>query len=432
MSERSPIPNLPPLSGVQDPAVRSYLEALSQAWLVRNGQTRETDERFLTVRDLREGIQQAVRGGSGGFLNGAGGGNPTQGVIASAIQSLIDDIQQSRLWRLLGERIQQIEMPEWFRGRFGAEIRTEVIKQESARSALASEVTTAVANINGNISIAKQEIKAVSDQAGATASAVTTLQTTVNNTTTVAQQAFSLAQSIDGQVDGAWTVKFDANGYVTGAGLGIEGKNGSYSSEFTVRADRFSIGAPANPSAMGDVDVPFVVTATTRTINGVTYPPGTWIKTSYIADATIGSAKIADASITNAKIANAAVGTAQIQDLSVDTLKIRNNAVSYVSRVNGTSITVTAHGPSSMFILGKAYLEVTNQGDLYLENTYNNTTVLIDRTSAHGGGNLSGAATVCAAVIVTPPGNTQITFSIRSTGASQMNNPVIVVMEVMK
>jgi hypothetical protein len=41
-------------------------------------------------------------------------------------------------------------------------------------------------------------------------------------------------------------------------------------------------------------------------------------------------------------------------------------------------------------------------------------------------------ATVCAAVIVTPPGLTQITFSIRSTGASQMNNPVIVVMEVMK
>lgn len=339
MSNRSPVPNLPPVSGIQDPATRAYLEALTQAWLVRNGQTRNTDEKFLTVKDLEDGITQAVRGGGVNILGG-GSGNPTAQIIASVIQSLTDSIQQSRLWKLLGERIEKIEMPEWFQGRFGAEIKTEQIKIENATNALAKETTTAITNINGNIAIAQKEIKAVSDKAGATASQVTTLQTTVNNTTVTAQNALSIAQSVDGQVDGAWSVKFDANGYVTGAGLGIEGKGGNYSSEFTVRADRFSIGAPANPSAMADPDVPFIVTTGTTTIGGITYPPGTWIKTAYIADATIGTAKIANAAITSAKIKDAEVGT----------LKIANNAVTVPQYFSGSAASMDLAGGGGIVI----------------------------------------------------------------------------------
>lgn len=349
----SPIPNLPPISGIQDPQVRAYLQALTNAWAVRNGQAGDGSERFLTVKDLQDGMRMAASG-RGGTLGGSGTSITAPGVIAGLIQSLVDQVQQSRLWRLLGERIERIEMPDWFRDRFGAEITTERILRETATSTLANEITTitaamggsiagvrkevnvvanatnalaeettqAITNVNNNIAVVEGKVQSVSDQASATASSVTTLQVqvgaaqsaangaqaTANSAAITAQQAFSLAQSVDGQVDGAWTVKFDANGYVTGAGLGISGKGGSYSSEFMVRADRFSIGSPVNPSAQWDADVPFIVTTTPTTVGGVTYPPGVWIKTSYIAQ--LHASKIIAGTIEADRIAANAIAVA--------------------------------------------------------------------------------------------------------------------------
>ena len=320
MADRSPIPNLPPISGVQDPATRAYLEALSQAWLVRNGQTRETDEKFLTLKDLKEGFSAATTSGAGGSLITASKPNtPLANEIASIIQGLSDSIQQSRLWRLLGERIEKIEMPEWFQGRFGAEIKTEVIKEENARSALARRVDTVITNISNNVALAQQEIVAVSDQAGATASAVTSLQSAVGGATNTAQQAFSLSQTINGKITSAWTVKVDANGYVAGFGFGLEGQNGSYSSDFYVRADRFAVGSPGAAKV-----VPFFIE------NGMTY-----INNVVIKDASIGTAKIGDAAITSAKI-----GSAQIRSLQVAGNNITTTAYLEAS-LNTTSWTST-------------------------------------------------------------------------------------------
>lgn len=58
----SKLPNLPPLAGIQDPAVRAYLEAFSHIWLVRNGQSRDSDEKFVSVSDLKSGLLQAMTG----------------------------------------------------------------------------------------------------------------------------------------------------------------------------------------------------------------------------------------------------------------------------------------------------------------------------------------------------------------------------------
>ena len=49
---------------------------------------------------------------------------------------------------------------------------------------------------------------------------------------------------------------------------------------------------------------PFFQLDTATTINGVSIPPGTYIKAAFIADATITNAKIKDATIDNAKIAS--------------------------------------------------------------------------------------------------------------------------------
>jgi len=140
-------------------------------------------------------------------------------------------------------------------------------------------------------------------------------------------------------------------------------------SAFNVRADQFNL---FNSSGVSG-GTPFSVFTSSRTIDGVTYPAGTYMDDIYvqnsinvtdqsgniifgagtplgntfIADAAITNAKISNgsiteakidnAAITEAKIANAAITTAKIDELSVSTLKIADNAVSIIrSSVGGS------------------------------------------------------------------------------------------------
>jgi hypothetical protein len=169
-----------------------------------------------------------------------------------------------------------------------------------------------------------------------------------------------------------YTVKIDNNGYVTGYGLSSTTNNGTPTSEFLVRADRFAIAAVGQTAI-----VPFIVQTSPTTINGVSVPAGVFINDAYIRNGTITNAKIANAAIDDAKIAslsadkitagsidtarltidnvtldsyfdasinrnrlrirdlgvdtakigNAAITTAKIGDLAVSTLKIAGNAV---------------------------------------------------------------------------------------------------------
>lgn len=458
---KSPIPNLPPISGIQDPQVRAYLTALTNAWQVRNGQVGTGEEKFLTLADLKEGIAQATQPGRGGNLLTPGGGVTAPGIIAGLIQSLSDEIQQSRLWKVLGERIGKIETPDWFRARFGAEITNEEVKRVTATTVLAQQINTVSAEMGGNVAAVRNEIEtvaseveakaqqttqaitqlgnnqaimqsqltSVSNQAGATASQVSTLQVQVGTAYSSAQQALSLAANVDGKVTGTWSVKFDVNGYVTGAGLGLDGKGGNYSSQFIVRADRFAIGAPVNSAAQwNDPTVPFIVTTTATTVGGVTYPPGVWIKNAMIANASITKAKIGNAAITNAKIADAAITNAKIQDLAVDTIKISGNAVSYTTRIASWSGVVTGHGVSSFFIVGKCYVE-TN-GAAYIRLVVDGVTV--DITNCHGGGHTAGFAN-CVTAVLQFNGSGSHTISIAVDGGTgNKNNPSISILEVMR
>lgn len=135
-------------------------------------------------------------------------------------------------------------------------------------------------------------------------------------------------------VKGIKTVTIDNNGVLSGYGLISELVNGRVTSAFGINADNFYIGAPSSGKK------PFIVTTTSKTINGTTYPAGTWIDSAYIANATIGSAHIADLAVNTAKIANGAITTAKIGDLQVDTLKIKDNAVTVpIAVFNDTEIT---------------------------------------------------------------------------------------------
>lgn len=138
--------------------------------------------------------------------------------------------------------------------------------------------------------------------------------------TTYSADIKETTQSING-IEAIKTITIDNNGVMSGYGLISQLKNGQVTSAFGVNADTFYIGGPALNKK------PFLVTSYPQNIDGITYPPGTWINSAIIANATIGSAHIADAAITNAKIS------------TLDAAKITAGIIN-ADRIGAGSITV--------------------------------------------------------------------------------------------
>ena len=188
-------------------------------------------------------------------------------------------------------------------------LETRVTSAEGAITASASDITqlqsdltTAEGSISGNATAISGLDVRVTDNEGdisSQASAITSLSTTVGNNTTSITQAQT---SING-IEGKYGVTIDSNGSVTGFQL-LSGVGGS---AFNVRADQFAV----FNSSGGGGDNPFTIFTSSRTIDGVTYPAGT-----YIEDAFIDNAAIVNASVGTLKIAENAVTVPQSQNLS--------------------------------------------------------------------------------------------------------------------
>lgn len=246
MANIPPVQNLPPLSSISDPATRNYLQVLSNGWRVRNGETGDGKEKFLTIADLEGGISQtisSIAGGGGSIVSRPVGGGSA--LVAEAMKRFTGSVMNSKIWKDLSSRIKRVEDPAWFAGKFGAEIHEENIIRQTESEAFAQKLTTSIARLGNGTALAQQALTAVSNLEGVVASSVTTLQADVGEALTSAQESLSLSQTVDGKVEGAWSVKFDIDGYVVGAGLGVEGKGGSYSSTFLIKADRFAVATPA-------------------------------------------------------------------------------------------------------------------------------------------------------------------------------------------
>ena len=258
-------------------------------------------------------------------------------------------------------------------------ISSEQTARADADSAIASDVTSLTSTVSG----IQTDLNGVETEVDATSTAVTNLTSRVTNaegdiasvasdvtslTTTVGTNTASItsaSSSIDG-IEAKYGVEIDNNGSISGFQL-LSGAGSP--SAFNVRADQFNL---FNSSGVSG-GTPFSVFTSSRTIDGVTYPAGTYmdniyvqnsinvtdqlgniifgagtpLSNTFIADAAINNAKISNgaineakidnAAITEAKIANAAITTAKIDDLSVSTLKIADNAVSIMrSSVGGS------------------------------------------------------------------------------------------------
>lgn len=119
------------------------------------------------------------------------------------------------------------------------------------------------------------------------------------------QQEATTRASVDGGLLAQWTVKIDANGYVSGFGLASTAGTATPFSVFAVRADQFYIASPTGPSIAAVQ--PFIVVTVPTTINGVAVPVGVYMDAAYIENGTLTKAKIGNLEVDDAKIASLSV-----------------------------------------------------------------------------------------------------------------------------
>lgn len=349
------VPSIPldALHSIQDQNVYVVLRAITDMLNVRNGQTGDSDSAFVTRAELGN-----FKGGNTALV-GVPGAELSQGVtfpvikpsdIARVINDLQAQVMESPLFKALGERIDRVDAP-------GTGVIARLDEEQTIRS-------TAVSSLVQQL---------------------TTLESTVGDQSVALQTESQTRADADGNIMGKYSVKVDANGYVSGFGLISTANNSTPFSDFTVRADRFSIGSPTGPGV--PTRIPFIVVTTTQVVNGYLVPPGVYIDAAAIAVASIGEAQIQFAAIRRAHIQNAAIGTAQIEDASItnakigtaeiDTLKIRGDAVTVPrGSVNGSGTTPwpdtticsisMPNGIPAVMVQATAVLTSDGQGRAYL------------------------------------------------------------------
>jgi hypothetical protein len=146
-------------------------------------------------------------------------------------------------------------------------------------SELATSLATPIGNLPTNTASSITSLETAVDSQATT---ISTLNTTVGgNSTSISTQA----SSING-LQGQYSVKIDNNDHVSGFGLSSSAADGTPTSAFIIRADKFAIIDPANTST-GLTNSPPASAVPFFIDSGNTY-----IKTAMIEDASIGTAKI--------------------------------------------------------------------------------------------------------------------------------------------
>jgi len=158
----------------------------------------------------------------------------------------------------------------------------------------------------------------------------------------------------NGGLSSQYSVKLDNNGHIAGFGISTTDNDGTPTSAFIIRADKFSIVAPSasnqqtnSPSNSSDLIVPFVVQAAQTTINGETVPAGVYMDTAFIKNGSITNALIGDAAIDNAKISNLSADKLNAGTINAANINISGtsaNALNIKSAATGARTVYTSTG----------------------------------------------------------------------------------------
>jgi hypothetical protein len=128
--------------------------------------------------------------------------------------------------------------------------------------------------------------------------------------------------TVSGDVDdlqAKYGVEIDNNGIISGFQL-LSGAGTP--SAFNVRADQFNIYSADGTTS----DLPFSVFTSSRTVDGVVYPAGTYMDDVYVTNSISLTDENGDVILSSGTQLD---GGTYIQDLSVDTLQIANQAVTF-------------------------------------------------------------------------------------------------------
>ena len=169
---------------------------------------------------------------------------------------------------------------------------------------------------------AEQTTRAAQDEA--IANAVNGVSSTLNGSTTaIATQA----TSING-IQGKYSVKIDANGYVSGFGLISTANNATPTSEFVIVADKFSIAPVATNPASSDGS-PFYYLTSPTTIDGVMVPSGAYMKNAYIA--ALNANKIVAGNIAADRMSANAISAVNLSADNIAAARITANVIDAIN-----------------------------------------------------------------------------------------------------
>lgn len=339
---------LPPTLGIKDPEVRSFLDALANAWDHRSGNTDDkSPDRFITAGEFKNMATQALVQALGSSLPGGppGGGGIEPGTVTEAIESISDYIKKSILYQILGTEYPDIDITglrnlinDAFDGAktlifeertqrstdFAA--MTSVITAQASRidaaeaaivteaqtrvnkdNALASAINTMWAKIGGNTAVIQDgQLAAVTPNATQATKwdqvqvAVRDPNTGQTSSTSIKQELISYANSADGTLNSIYSVRAQvvSGGRTIVGGFGLAATNGAGSAQgpriaFGVRADEFWVGG-----LDGTGDIPFTILTTPTSINGAVRPAGVYIKDAFIGAASVDTLRIQGNAIT--------------------------------------------------------------------------------------------------------------------------------------
>jgi hypothetical protein len=302
--------------------------------------------------------------------------NATSGTVAktairvsTAIEAMTAELERSQLFIDLGTRLQSVQeaavlSEDALALLKDARARLEQQVSQNGSAIIQTQKVTAknatlITALGTRIGTAESGIINLNSTTSTQAITLNSLTSTVGGHTTSLQ---TLSQVTDG-LSGQYTVKIDNNGHVTGFGLASTTVNGSPTSAFIVRADKFAIaGTNDSSNPLGTTSpsrAPFMVNTTPVVVNGKTYPSGVWIDSAFIADATIDSAQIS--SLTSDKITTGEL-TATI---GISTGKLYggvNPAYSFGSTNFGTGFYLGVDGGTHKFFVGTPTQNMTWNG----------------------------------------------------------------------
>lgn len=405
------VPALPAIPATASPEMRKYLETLSQVVLIRLGRRGDPRDRAVTMRELIDsGLAKELasspfdpnRSGNAGFVQPGASlvdlavpPAPT-GFTASGAFSQINlnwnypaysnhshtevHVHTSDVIgdaTLLGIQTGRVFVDPVGSGQtryyWVRHINTDGLAGpfNSASGTVASTATD-VNHMLGVLASSITDSELASDLADPIANLPDDTNAAISAQTT----------SIDG-LKAKYVVKIDNNGAVAGFGLASTANSaGNITSEFIVNADRFAIMRGGSNTATASV--PFVVQASSTTLNGESVPAGVYMADAFIKNGSIASAKIGtlnankitagtisadrigtnsinasklqldNSTITSQNISgiptviikDLGVGNAKIQNLAVSTLKIQDQAVTFPNAIT-TSANLSIASSSS-------------------------------------------------------------------------------------